>query len=77
MGCNLASAILRTIAYADVLDYPLTAGEFARYLEGVSCPPNWLEALARDPRLSERAGGSAEYFFLSDRGHIVDIRRTR
>jgi hypothetical protein len=78
MRCSLASAILRTIAYADVFDYPLTASEIARYLEGVPCPPDRVRhTLDGDPLLAKRLGRSGEYFFLSDRQQIVDTRRAR
>jgi hypothetical protein len=44
MNDALVTAILQTLHYADIFDYPLTRDELARYLIGVSAPPAHIDA---------------------------------
>jgi hypothetical protein len=58
-----SSAVRRTLAYADVFDYPLTADEIKRYL---IAPVN-----------ESRLPSKPQYFFLPGRQKIVDLRHRR
>ena len=58
---SLGSAILRTVAYADLFDYPLTVPEVHRYLAGVKAPLSAVRealenGLLSDQRLTCRQG---------------------
>lgn len=75
---SLAQAIVRTVAYVDVFDYPLTAQEVCFYLIGMAASAREVTALLRqrpilDGRLSFRDG----FFTLPGREHTIDIRRRR
>jgi hypothetical protein len=74
----ITEAILRTVAYADVFDYPLTPIELHRYLAGAPASPGELAApltseLGRGGRLSYMDG----YFCLHGREGLVELRRER
>src|SRR5690242_13094365 len=71
-------AVISTIAYGDVFDYPLQALEVHRYLHGVRATADaTAAALARcsgpGGALSRREG----FYTLRDREHLVDQRRAR
>lgn len=66
-------AILHTVAYADVFDYPLTAAQIHRYLVGVSAPLTTVDATLRDGAFARRDN----YFTLPGREEIVETRRHR
>ena len=74
---TLQEAVLSTVAYGDVFDYPLTAAEVHRYLVGMSAP--WeavqaaLTAQAREGALVRRAG----WYCLQGREETVAIRQKR
>ena len=72
----LDNAILHTVIYADVFDYPLHADEIHRYLTGVSASPEsvaaGLECLV--PTGLQRSG---EAYFLPGRDEIVARRMRR
>jgi hypothetical protein len=72
----LERAIVRTVAYADVFDYPLTADEIHRYLVGVSAARPTLRSLlqAQPPRELVRSG---RYFTLVGREASVETRKAR
>ncbi len=75
-GSSLAQAVLRTLAYADVFDHPLTPLEAHRYLVGVAAPAAAVrEELQRlvPARLTHREG----LYMLRGRGDLVETRRRR
>lgn len=70
----LSAAILKTVAYADVFDYPLTSAEIWRYLIEVRASLHEVErALAHIPRLTKTRG----HYTLSGREGLVSVRLER
>src|SRR6266702_3468362 len=74
----LEQAVVRTVVYADVFDYPLQAAEIHRYLHGVAA--SWdatatalARCCARGNVLSQRDG----FYTLAGREALVDLRRRR
>ena len=75
---TMEQAILQTVTYVDMYDYPLTASEIHRYLVGVPAElPEVVQALDKSRLVKSLLGKDGEYFFLAGRPHIVDIRRRR
>ncbi|MCX7851419.1 MAG: hypothetical protein N2383_01420 [Caldilineales bacterium] len=73
----LAQAILRTVAYADVFDYPPTVAEVHRYLE-VPATLAQVETCLHDGLLaSGRLVAHDGYLTLPGRETIVAVRRER
>ena len=71
---TLSQAILQTIIYSDVFDYPLTLPEIHQYLVGVKVSQEELrQALERDENLAH----PEIYFTLPGRKDIVEIRKHR
>ncbi len=74
----MEQAILQTVAYVDMYDYPLTASEIHRYLVGVPATlPEVEQALDNSRLIKGLLEKNGEYFFLAGRNHIVDIRLRR
>jgi hypothetical protein len=73
---SVEQAVLRTLAYADVFDHPLTAGEVHRYLVGVAAPFATVRAALGQmvPDLLMRREG---FYMLRGRGELVETRRRR
>src|SRR5687768_12921036 len=71
---DLSSAVLCTIAYADIFDYPLTELEIHRYLTGLSAS---LEAVNRALAEDHQFMRIGDYFTLPGREGIVSIRKQR
>jgi hypothetical protein len=73
---ELERAILRTIAYADIFDYPLTPAEVQRYLIGLSAAPEDVEHALHNGNLN---GGCLVYhdgfITLTGRETVIDMRR--
>ncbi len=69
---NLKKSILKTLAYADIFDYPLTAGEVWRFLIS---PASYSQKQVDKALLyfSSKEG----YYFLKGRKLIVDKRQKR
>lgn len=75
---TMEQAILQTVAYVDMYDYPLTASEIHRYLVGLPAAlPEVEHALDNSRLVKGLLGKNGEYYFLAGRSHIVDIRRRR
>ena len=75
---ELELAVWRTLAYVDLFDYPLTAVEIHRYLEGV---PTSLEdvqaALNSSPVLAEQLICQNGFYCLPGREAVFAIRQQR
>jgi hypothetical protein len=75
---TLADAIVQTIAYSDVFDYPLTLEEIHRYLVGVAATVEQVqEVLTNGSELATRLTCSGGYFHLAGRASIVEKRLQR
>lgn len=70
----LLRAIFHTLAYSDVFDYPLTAGEVYHYLTSMSASLEDVTQALADETLFARVG---DYFTLRGRENIVETREHR
>jgi hypothetical protein len=69
----LEYAVLDTLAYSDVFDYPLKLSELHRYLTASSTLPELIECLKHCKNVEFRGG----FYFLKGRGEIVPLRIQR
>lgn len=67
------SSILRTLAYADIFDSPLTAPEIHRFLIGKKTSLDNVKTTLKKHRLPHQKN----YYYLSGRSHLVSLRRRR
>jgi len=74
----LNQAILHTVVYADIFDYPLRVDEIQRYLTGIPASVEMVSDLLQNgglaPRFLNRIGA---YYFLPGREQIVSTRQRR
>lgn len=75
---QLEEAIWRTVAYVDLFDYPLTAAEIHRYLEGIQATLSEVAktlagSAALLPHLTYRDG----FFCLPGREETIEFRQER
>ncbi len=77
-GDELAQAILRTVAYSDVFDFPLTNREIHRYLVGVRADRSSVDyALGNGALVPEALTRNDGYWMLKGRERLLDVRRRR
>jgi hypothetical protein len=78
---RLARAIVRTLAYADLFDFPLRSDEVWRQLLLETATFDEVETLlhnaAADAFLASRVGRDGAYFTLAGRSGLAERRRTR
>ncbi|MFC1686977.1 hypothetical protein ACFL0L_00140 [Patescibacteria group bacterium] len=73
---RLEKAILKTLAYFDMFDYPLTAQEIWKWLYGdQSC--SYSDILDVLKKVRDKIEFKSGYFFLEGRSNLVDIRQSR
>ncbi len=70
---SLERAILETLAYSDIFEYPLRADEVHRYLPLRANLDDVQSGLNRAPHVDSKNG----FYFLAGRAHLVDIRLQR
>ncbi len=73
----LEAAVWETIAYADMFDYPLMAGEIHRYLKGMAATLAEVEAVLHGRVLAHYLTHSPPFYLLAGREAIVPIRQQR
>ncbi len=71
---SLKQAILATLHYFDLFDFPLTLSELEEYLYGWSAPK---EVIAESMRSLEGVEYGDGFYFLAGRQELVEIRRHR
>lgn len=75
---DLKSAVLKTVAYADVFDYPLRAEEIQRYLIGVQANQEEVDAVLIDELMQvSRLRFTQGYYTLANREGLVQLRQKR
>lgn len=70
-------AILQTVAYADIFDFPLTAAEIHRYLVGFSAGRAEIDAALQSRFLASRLADRDGYFILAGRESLLARRPSR
>lgn len=71
---SLSQAIRATLAYFDILNFPLTLEEITKYLYGWSALQETVEQeLRRMPEISHLHG----YYFLRGRSELAELRKKR
>ncbi len=70
---HLENAILETLAYSDIFDYPLTIEELHRYLVLPAPKDRVLQCAATMDKVATHDG----YYYLAGRDEIVGLRKTR
>jgi hypothetical protein len=75
---DVDAAILRTLLYADVFNYPMTADEVHHYLIGLALPREQvLRALEASPWLADRTERVNGYFAARGRADTAAVREQR
>lgn len=78
MSVSVENAIVKTLAYVDIFDYPLTDREIHRYLPHVETPADAVkDVLANGCLVPHRLSRREGYFTLPGREGIVATRRRR
>jgi hypothetical protein len=71
------TAVLRTVAYSDIFDYPLNCQEIHRYLEGLPSAPAQVEQACQALLALGALERVGDFWFLPGRAHIVEQRAAR
>lgn len=79
---HISAAILATLCYSDVFDYPLTRGEIWRYIIWQKTRPKKIRITAFNTSVQsllqqKQIGLKGRYYFLKGREHIVSLREKR
>ncbi|NUM46408.1 MAG: hypothetical protein HUU38_17025 [Anaerolineales bacterium] len=73
----LQDAILQTLTYSDIFDYPLTAPEIHRYLIGIPTNLETIRETLTNVQTTRQIAQTGEYFTLPGRECLHEIRARR
>lgn len=73
----MQASILKTLAYADIFDYPLTLTEINHWLISPSSVPSVTSVLSVITSLSGRITQTGNYYTLPGRSRLVKLRQAR
>lgn len=74
---ELRSAILATVAYADLFDFPLTSTEIHRFLIGKAATLSDVQTLLKQLIIDGKLRTQHGYYMLPERLHLVALREKR
>jgi hypothetical protein len=75
---TLRHAVVSTLVYADLFDYPLTDAEIQRYLIGEAATTSQVTALLEgDAGLRRQVDRTGDWLHLAGRSHLAKVRRDR
>ena len=75
---TLEHAILYTLAYADIYDYPLTLRQLQRYLIGIASTPESVASVLDNGAWARRhVARRGDYYMLPGRESLAELRRHR
>lgn len=75
---KLERAIIATITYRDLFDYPVTVEEIHRYLHRVTCELSDVRAALEDAEFANRyLASDGEFYALKQRDELFAVRRER
>ncbi len=73
----MEKAILKTLIYADLFDYPLSIREIHRWLISKNTEPRQIEKALKRKNLGGKILNKAGYFFLKGRDNLVRKRKEK
>ncbi len=74
---TIRNAVLATLAYHDIFDYPLTQEEINRFLAGETVDAKKVEKVIDSLIKDKKIEGKNSYYFLKGRGKIFKLRAAR
>jgi hypothetical protein len=73
----MEKAIIRTLIYADIFDFPLTIQEIHKWLISKKTQPRYIEKALKKEDLRFKIEDLGGYYFLNGRKNIVRLRKER
>lgn len=74
---NLHAAVLYTLAYSDIFDFPLTLDEIHRYLIGRAASSTEVAAVLSTSELQGQLASDDKFYALAGREYLFALRRKR
>ena len=71
---QLQKAVLKTLAYADIFDYPLTLQEIERWLIKFKAPSSKIKTTIQNAKLIQAKKG---FYFLNGKEELLELREKR
>ncbi|MBI4035627.1 hypothetical protein HY383_01635 [Candidatus Daviesbacteria bacterium] len=73
----MEKAVLKTLIYADIFDYPLKINEIHKWLVGKKSTLRQVDRTVKKLNLESRIGNFGDYYFLKERKQLVRKRLYR